>query len=58
MIQPILILDKYDLNRLDSYWKFKKYEKIQLMSSIFILSIYIEGHMDDNIAVINITGYM
>src|SRR5436190_21145146 len=37
----MLTLNKYELNRLDSYCKFKKYEKIRLISSVFILSIYI-----------------
>ena len=34
-------LNKYKLNRFDSYCKFKKYEKFQPMSSIFVLSIII-----------------
>jgi len=33
-------LNKYELNRLDSYCKFKKYEKFRPMSSIFVLSIH------------------
>ena len=37
-------LNKYELNRLDSYCKFKKYEKFRPMSSIFVLSIYIIYH--------------
>ena len=37
----MLTLNKYELNRLDSYCKFKKYEKIQPISSVFVLSIYI-----------------
>ena len=37
----MLTLNKYKLNRLDPYCKFKKYEKIRPMSSVFVLSIYI-----------------
>jgi len=35
-----LTLNKYELNRLDSYYKFKKYEKFRPMSSVFVLLIY------------------
>ena len=37
----MLTLNKYELNRLDSYCKFKKYEKIRPISSVFVLLIYI-----------------
>jgi len=39
-VRSILTLNKYELNRLDSYCKFKKYEKFRPMSSVFVLSIY------------------
>ena len=40
MIWPMLTLNKYELNHLDLYCKFKKYKKFQLMLTIFVLSIY------------------
>ena len=36
----MLTLNKYEVNRFDSYCQFKKYENFQSMLSIFILLIY------------------
>src|SRR5438045_6867411 len=60
-------LNKYELNRLDSYCKFKKYEKHRPISSVFVLSIYItmchriyiKRPADDTIPVTDcVTGYI
>ena len=45
MVRPMLTLNKYELNRLDLYSKFKKYEKFRLMSSVFILSLLVAGYI-------------
>ena len=39
-VWSMFALKKYELNRIDSSWKFKKYEKNRSMSSVFVLSIY------------------